>query len=232
MKTIALFILILFCSGFRSYAQDDSDWNQKQYSIEDFSRISVSGAFRIYLKQGKETGIVVKSPDENVFDHLKVKNWGDELKIYWSPDNFNFDRVALYITFKNLNALDLEGGIKLKTHGYLDIKDIDVYLSGGAKIDMNMKANNIDILGEGGILVTLKGIANSMDIHLSGAGNVNASELEVKDATIEIEGVGTSSVFATKTLDIDIEGVGKVSYSGNPDISKNIEGFGSVSKKE
>lgn len=232
MKKTVTFLLIIFISATSIFAQEDSDWQEKTYNVGDFSRISVEGGFRIHLIQGEETKVLVKTPDSDVFDKLQIKDWGNELKIYWEPNNFSIDRIALYITFKNLHNLHIEGGVKLYTHGYLDLKDIDIYLSGGAKVNMDLKADNIHIVGEGGVLFNLDGIANSLDISLSGAGHVNAEDLKVKDASIEIEGVGTSSVYATENLNVEIEGVGKVVYSGTPRITREIEGFGSVKRKD
>lgn len=232
MKTITTIILSLLLFATGTFAQNDDNWEEKSYSFDNFSSINIEGGFRIHLIQGDKNKVVVKSPDSDVFDHLHVNNWGDELKIYWSPDKFDIDRVALYITFSQLENLDIEGGVKLYTHGYIDIKDIDIRLSGGAKIDMNLKADDINIIGEGGVLFDLKGIANSLDVKLSGAGHVDAEDLQVKEASINIEGVGTSTVNATDILDVEITGVGKVTYCGNPEITRNIEGFGSVKRKQ
>lgn len=231
MKTISTIILslLLFTTGI--FAQDDSDWQEKEYQTGDFTGIHVQGGFRLHLIQGDEAKVIVKSPDSDVFDHLRVKDRGNRLNIYRESEKFEFDRVALYITFKNLENLYFEGGVKLRTHGYIDLKDIDIHLEGGAKINMNLKAENIYVTGEGGTFFNFKGVANSLNVNLLGAGHVNAEELKVKDASVKIEGVGTSSVYATENLDVKIEGVGKVTYSGTPRVTRNIEGLGSVKKK-
>ena len=120
--------------------------------------------------------------------------------------------------------------MRLKTKGYLDLNDIYVGVEGGAKIELDMKARNVEINGEGGVLFELDGVADRLKVHLTGAGHVDASELKTKDVTFRVEGVGTGSVYATETLHAQIEGVGKVKYRGNPDVTKNIDGLGSVSR--
>ena len=157
-----------------------------------------------------------------------MKDWGDELRIDIEPDEFELDRIVLIITFKNLEKLHIEGGVKLGTKGYLDLDDFEMYVAGGAKIDLNMKADDVKIVGEGGVFFDLEGIAKSLNVSLSGAGHIDAGDFKVKDAKCKIEGVGTASVHATETLYAKIEGVGKVSYKGHPQVSKNIEGLGSV----
>ncbi|MCY1723369.1 DUF2807 domain-containing protein [Prolixibacteraceae bacterium Z1-6] len=229
MKKTAWITFILLLSGTTIFAQNDEDWYTKEYSVDQFTRIYLEGGFRVLLIQGDENKLVVKASDDDVFDYLQVKDRGDELRIDIEPDHITFNRIALYITFKDLEKLHIEGGVRLRTNGYLDLNDFDMYVGGGAKINLEMKADNVHIFGEGGVLFNLEGVAESLDVKLSGAGHVDADDLRVKDASFHIEGVGTASVFATKTLYAKIEGVGKVSYSGNPKVTKDIEGLGTVS---
>lgn len=230
MKSLFLFssIILLFVSS--AFAQNDEDWYSKEYSMDSFDEIYLEGGFRVHLIQGNDNKVVVKASDSDVFDYLQVKSWGDELRIDIEPDHFEFDRIALYITFKNLEKLHIEGGVKLYTRGYLDLADFDLYVAGGAKIDMEMKADDVKIVGEGGVMFQLEGIAQSLDVKLSGAGHVDAEDFKVKDVTFKIEGVGTGSVHATETLYAKIEGVGKLNYCGNPKVTKNVDGIGSVTR--
>ena len=92
-----------------------------------------------------------------------------------------------------------------------------------------MKARDVEVIGEGGVLITLNGVADELSVKLSGAGHVDADELKADDVKVKIEGVGTGSVYATKKLYTEIDGVGKVWYKGNPEVTKDIEGLGSVS---
>lgn len=229
MKTtiVATFIFFLFSSTL--FAQNDEDWQMKEYSVDNFSSIYLEGGFRVLLIQGEESKIVVKAVDSQVFNYLKVKEWGDEIRIAMEPDRIAFDRIALYVTFRDLEKLHIEGGVRLRTKGFLDLKDFDLYVGGGAKIDLDMKAEDVKIVGEGGVLFNLEGVAESLNVKLSGAGHVDADDFKVKDASFHIEGLGTGSVHATETLYAKIEGVGKVWYKGNPRVTKVVDGLGSVS---
>lgn len=228
MKSILLIFSVVIVFSTSVFAQNDEDWNSKEYSVDNFSSIYLEGGFRVHLIQGNENMVVVKTPDRDVFDYLQVKEWGDELRIDIEPDHLELDRIALYITFKDLEKLHIEGGVRLRTKGFLDLNDFQLYVAGGAKINLDMKADAVKIVGEGGVLFDLEGVAESLDVKLSGAGHVDADDFKVKDALFRIEGVGTASVYATETLNARIEGVGKVWYKGNPQVTKHIEGLGSV----
>jgi len=230
MKNVILLSILTFLFATSLFAQNDEDWHSKEYKVGNFSEVYLEGGYRIHLIQGNENKVLVKASDSDVFDYLQVKEWSDELRIDIEPDHIEFDRIALYITFKEMEKLHIEGGVKLYTKGYLDLDDFDMYVAGGAKIEMEMKAEDVKIVGEGGVLFELEGIAKSLDVKLSGAGHIDADDLKVKDATIKIEGVGTGSVYATETLYAKIEGVGKVKYKGNPQLTKNVDGLGSVTR--
>lgn len=230
MKRLFLLSIITVLFSASVFAQSDEDWTSRTFKLDDFTEVYIEGGYRIHLIQGDENKVVVKANDTDVFDYLQVKQWGDELRIDVEPDNLEFDRIALYITFKEIDKLHIEGGVKLYTEGYLDLKDLDMYVGGGAKIEIEMKADDVKIVGEGGVIFELDGIAKSLEVKLSGAGHVNADDFKVKDARFEIEGVGTGSIHATETLYAKIEGVGKISYKGNPELTKIVDGVGSVTR--
>lgn len=231
MRLIFLFsVFSILATSINANTAHDEDWESKTYELGNFTEIYLEGGYKVYLIQGNENKIIVKASDEDVFDYLKIKNVGDKLSLKVEKDCFNYDRIILYITFKELKRLKIEGGVKLKTKGYLNLNDFDMYVAGGAKIELNMKANDVRIIAEGGMLFELDGVAESLDIKIAGAGNVDADRLRTKDVTIKIEGVGTASVYATETLHATIEGVGNIKYRGNPKVTKYIDGLGSIKR--
>ncbi len=227
-------ILSFILAGFlimisaRSFSQNDNDWESKTYDIGNFTEIYLKGGFKVYLIQGKENGLTVRASNDEVFNYLKVRSDNASLRLEVDRKPFDFNQISLYITFQTLERMSIEGGVRMKTKGYLDLNDLYVQVEGGAKIELDIKAENVKIVSEGGVLFELQGVAESLDVKVSGAGHINAGELKTKDVTFQVEGVGTGNVYATETLHTKIEGVGKVKYRGNPDVTKSIDGVGSV----
>ncbi len=219
-------ILILIST--QSFSQNDDEWESETYEIGDFKSVYLEGGFKVYLIQGKECSLTVRASDAEVFDYLKVKNNRSSLELKVDRKPFDFNRVNLYITFRTLEQLRIEGGVRMKTKGYLDLNDLYVQVEGGAKIELDIKAENVKIVSEGGVLFELQGVAESLDVKVSGAGHINAGELKTKNVSFQVEGVGTGNVYATETLNTKIEGVGKIKYRGNPDVTRSIDGVGSV----
>lgn len=205
-------------------------WESKTYKTGEFSELFLEGAFRVYLIQGNENLLEVKASDPAAFDFLNVTNQNGYLHLHVDREPFDFSRISLYITFEMLKRLEIEGGVKLRTRGYIDVQDLDVEIEGGAKLNIKAKARQITIDTEGGVMFEIDGIAESLDVKVSGAGHIDAAELQTKYVSFKIEGVGTGSVFATQTLDATINGVGKIKYRGNPQVTEHIDGLGSVEK--
>jgi len=221
----AFFLLVFSVSVF---AQEEKDWASKTYTVGDFSEIMLDGAFKVNLIQGDDCSVVVKATNEDVFDNIKIRRNGNEVLIHMDASLFELRRVSLYITFKTLEKLKIEGGVNLKTNGYLDLENLSVQIEGGANVDLDMKAQNVEVYGEGGFLFELKGVADKLDVTIKGAGHVSASELKTKDVSFVVAGFGTGSVYATNTLNAKIEGVGKLRYKGDPKVTQYIDGLGSV----
>mgnify|MGYP000395096843 CR=1 FL=1 len=233
MKTnqlIAFFILLLFIapSCFSSSSPEWDDDEIKTYNISNFKRIVLEGGYQVILEQSDRPGLRIKA-DEEFFEHLKVSSDGHTLSVELRDRHLNFGGVVLYVEFVELEELEIEGGAKLETKGFLDLNDFYLRVEGGAKIQMEMKVDQLKAVGEGGVSFDFRGVAKTMDARISGAGHLDADELKTQSVTVEIEGVGGGSVYATELLKAKIEGVGKIRYKGDPQMEKIIEGIGLVS---
>lgn len=209
----------------------DRDLYSRTYDVGDFSELFFEGAFGVELIQGRKTSLEVRTSDEKAFEYLNVTQNGDLLHLHVDRKPFDFSKVTLLVTFKDLERLRILGGIRLETRGFLDLNDVEMLLEGGAKVNLQLKAERIAIDNRGGVLSEISGIARSLDVRLAGAGHVNAGQLEARDVNFRIEGVGTGVVHATKTLDATIKGAGKIKYRGNPVVTQSIEGLGSVERE-
>ncbi len=229
-KSAILFSFFAMFISIVAVAQNDDDWESKEFNPGNYGKIYIEGGFRIYLIQGEDYGLTAKSSDDDVFDDLIVRNENGRLHVKMERDFFHFERVTLYFTFKELEQIQIEGGANLKTRGYIDLEDFSMSVSGGAKIEMDIKARNLEIVGEGGFLFELNGVAENFKVKISGAGNVDADDLKAQNVDFKVEGFGTGSVYAVSKLNARIEGVGKVRYRGNPKVTQYIDGLGSIKK--
>ena len=141
-KLATLFSLLAMIISVAAIAQNDDDWESKDYNPGNYDEIYLEGGFKVYLIQGDECNFTAKSTDDDVFDDLIVRNENGRLFVKMDRNFFHYDRVTLYFTFENLERLEIEGGANLSTRGYIDMKDFWMYWEGVAKIELNIKADN------------------------------------------------------------------------------------------
>lgn len=206
-----------------------ADNDTRTYQVQPFTKIHLEGGYKVILEQGSVPGLRIETDEDN-FKYIQVESNSESLSLKVTKKHIDLDELVLYITFKDLEKLEIEGGICLETKGYVEVKDFYFHVSGGANIEMNMKANRIKLIGEGGVKIELNGIADELDATISGAGYLNASDMKTKRTNCKIEGACAANVYATEWLDASISGVGKIRYKGDPKVFKKVEGIGLVSR--
>lgn len=206
------------------------DTDTRTYKVQPFTKIYLEGGYKVILEQGSQPGLRIKTDEEN-FRHIDVQSDSESLSLKIKKQHFDFDELVLYITFKDLDKLVIQGGMNLETKGYIDLKDFYLRVEGGANIEMNMKAQSLKVIGEGGVKFEFNGIVDELNASISGAGYLDATDLKTKRVDCRIEGVGAASVFATESLNATIAGVGKIRYKGDPKVFKKVEGIGLVSRE-
>lgn len=224
------FVMVLFLSSpFATQANQKWDGDtERTYDVSNFDKIYLEGGYKVVLEQSSTPGLRIKA-DEEALDYIHVESNERTLRLTISKKHFDFERLTLYINFTDLRELHIEGGVKLETVGFVDLKDFELEVEGGASVEMGMKVGDLTVIGEGGVNFNLRGVAQRLHARISGAGRVNAEELKTESVTFKIEGVGWGSVYATEYLDAKIDGVGKITYKGNPRVDKDIQGIGFVS---
>ena len=92
----------------------------------------------------------------------------------------------------------------------LDVKYLDIRLSGAGMLEINGKCNELELI-------------------MSGAGTFNGSSLEAIDATVTISGVGGAKVNVSGNLVATVSGIGGVKYTGDPkNVRRNVSGIGKI----
>ncbi|MBN2636521.1 MAG: DUF2807 domain-containing protein [Prolixibacteraceae bacterium] len=229
-KTVLLFIFFALFLPIITMAQNDKNWDSKDYQTGEFTKIYLEGGFKVVLIQGNDCELTVKTTNVDAFNDLTVRNENGKLNIVLDREFFRYNRVNLYITFSDLEALEIEGGVNLETYGYIDVEDFAMHVEGGAKVELELKADNIEIEGEGGFLFELDGVTENFNVKISGAGHVDADDLKAQNVDFKVEGFGTGNVHAVDQLNAHIEGVGRLRYKGNPKVTQYIDGLGSVKR--
>ncbi len=202
----------------------------ENHKAGDFTRLDISGRFKIHLKQDSSLTVSVTA-DDNLMKYIHINPEGDRLRIYSKKNICGSGELVLNIGVKNLEVIKTSGGINLVTDGKLNTKDLHFELNGASKIDMDLNADNLITEGSGSTDITLRGQATSHKIEFAGSGKVKAGDFVVGSYDIETTGASDCTINVLKDLNVNTTGAADIKYRGNPtNVNTSKTGAASVTK--
>ena len=140
--------------------------------------------------------------------------------------------IRATITFREINAIDVSGSVKLRADGWKTEK-LAVSVSGEAALRINgLETKDLAIAASGAVRAEIAGRATDQRIAISGAGDYRAPGLASDNARVAVSGAGKVFINAAKTLKVSISGAGTVDYLGDPKVTQEISGMGRVKRRE
>jgi hypothetical protein len=230
MKQImsSLFLLFFFFSAIaQKHGTIEPSGNiiTRDVKINSFNSIKAEGLYELVLIQGDEESVKIEA-DDNLQDLFKVSNDGNTLVIDMPElknNNINFNdekrdhklNLKVYITFKQLNALDVGiiGTVRCTAQLKLDAFKIESKNVGN--IELKLTTDKLTINNKGVGNITLTGSANNAVITNAGVGKFDGEDFIVQTMDIDNSGVGNADVHVEKDLKIKESFLGKVTNSGN-----------------
>ena len=105
--------------------------------------------------------------------------------------------------------------------------------SGSIRVERLENARSLDvrITGSGDVAVG-GGKVTAQQLAITGIGTYSAPRLASERADVAIDGNGEAQLAASNTLAVRIGGIGHVHYHGDPAVTRSIRGIGSVEKKD
>jgi len=248
-KFVSLLLLVLF-------ATLTNGQTTEKRKLSAFDKVYISGALDAELENGQDESVNIESANIPI-DRIVTEIKGSSLYVYIDNKNENYRnvRVKVWITCKNLVAinksgsgnlsggasfkgdnfdLDLSGSGNINLDGSIRGKEVKVNKSGSGNIKIgNIEAENISVVVSGsGNTDVAKGSTKQQTIRLSGSGNINMPAVNSETCTVSISGSGDIEVQVSKSLDGKISGSGNITYHGNAQvINSAIAGSGRIHKK-
>jgi len=203
---------------------------KQERSVSSFAGIEVGGAFKVYLTQGEKETLVVEA-DENLLDVIETEVRGNTLRIKTTEDIRDSKALNIYITFKNLDDLDISGACNLTGENKFKLGDLDLECSGASDVMLKLSAEHLNLDCSGACEMDIYGSAESIDLDISGASHLDASDLEVKICNADVSGASSGKVFVTGELSAEVSGAGSLKYKGDAVIKNHdVSGAGSLRK--
>lgn len=181
----------------------------QQYDFVDFDKIDIGGVYEIDVAVGGDFSVEISgSPEEMARVEASVENGelvlGEERQVRVKRGWRNHGLTAV-ISMPSLTAIDVAGVVDGDVTG-ISADQFDAGLSGVGDLD-------------------LEGSCVSLNVHVSGVGELNAKGLECENVEVSVSGVGDASVYASQSVDASVSGIGSISIYGSPSDVEKDGGF-------
>ena len=195
----------------------------RDVAVTSFSELKASGVYELKLSQGNREGVRIEA-DENLHDLFQVRNEGSRLVIDMKKlENTNLktkNKMRVYVTFKQLNNMDLSTVGNVVADEQLSFEDLKLSNRSVGNVDLKFTARKVDISNSSVGNVTLTGKAESAVVKNSSVGSLAAGSFVVQTMDIDNEGVGNAEVHATKELKVKDNALSRVKNKGSGTVRK------------
>lgn len=218
-------------------------------SLRSFSEVSAHEGIDVILKKGSKESARIEAENVDIEDVLTEID-GDRLKIHLDGKNHRNPDVTVWVTYVSLRAVSASSAADLRSDGQIVASgDFRVDVSSAGDIDLNVKADELDVRASsagdcelkvdinkldasvssaGGIEIS--GTARELDVEVSSSGDFEGYDLPVKEAEVSASSGGSAEVTVSEQLDARASSGGSIRYRGNPRMDISTSSGGSIKK--
>lgn len=194
-----------------------------------FSKVEVEGAFKVHLRQGDEASFELRSEEyaeeieHRIHDgrlligYSNGLNWKERLGVLSKPPE-------IYITMTEIESFRFAGANEVELSN-LSSEVLNIEMEGASSLranNLNIKVLDVSVEGAGEIEVS--GKADKLLLKQEGAADVDASELMVKEAILDLNGGSKCRLNVSERLGGQASGAASVRYRGTPELGLNTSG--------
>ncbi|WP_342647598.1 head GIN domain-containing protein [Mucilaginibacter sp. CSA2-8R] len=183
--------------------------------VGSFSKLDISGEFKINLKQDSGHAVTVMA-DDNLMKYIKTEVSGDKLRVFTRKNFCSENVITVTIPVKQLSEIKGSGAVTLTSDGRINTQNFKMELSGVSKVDMDLSAADVQTKVSGAAEISLKGQAASHKVEVAGISKLHAFDFVVGNYNIQTSGSGNCEINVLKTLIVHTSGAADIKYKGNP----------------
>jgi hypothetical protein len=239
MKRVFLSLSLLLLTLAVFAQQKINDANAETREAKNFTAISVSNAFDVYLLQGNEDAVAVSASEQKYKDKIKVEVKDGVLRISYDEDGKFWKRLTgnmklkAYISFKAVNKITASGACDIHMQGKITADDLAINLSGASDWkNGEVNANKLTVNLSGASDMTVTGSTKDLKIDASGACSFKSWDLAADNCNVQASGASNVSFTVNKELNAHASGASSIHYKGEGVIKEiRTSGASNISKK-
>jgi hypothetical protein len=189
--------------------------------IDSFHAIEASSGLKVFVEFGEMSSELEVVADENLLEYISTEVDNGVLKI---KSQRNIRRAAskdVFVKAGEIDKINVSSAADIIGENLLYTDKLRIGVSSAGDLELELQADDIRVEVSSSGSATLRGDARQLFVNASSAGNLNAFDLIVEHADVNVSSAADAKVHATKSIDADASSAGNVRYRGNPE-SKNI----------
>ena len=201
-------------------------------SVADFDQVVFAVAGEVSIEQGPSETLTLEA-EPAVLRKITTEIRDRRLLIGLAPGRIETQQpIRMKLGVRTLRAFESRtaGAISI---GPLRSDALALVLAGGGSIRLdrldNARSLDVRITGAGDVTVG-GGKVTAQQLAITGMGSYTAPKLASERAEVAIDGNGEVRLAASSTLAVRIGGVGHVRYHGDPAVTRSIRGIGTIEK--
>ena len=178
-----------------------------------FEKVVVEDSIDVQLKVSDDpSGTLRVRGSESVLDDLVTEVVDGTLYVRYKNDKPRFGSPDVFVETKGVTSFEIKGS--------------------GDAILTGLRGPAFAALIGGSGTIEASGTVDKVTLAIDGSGDIDAGDLNAKDATVTVSGSGDIDVGeVAKSLQATVGGSGDVTYGGEPTVTMNVSGSGSVDRR-
>lgn len=189
--------------------------NRITVPIDDFIELHVSGRIDAELIPSESDEVVITSRNGQP-QEVNVEQKNGKLIIRTRPRIDKQDEIGVKIPYNKLEYIEASAGAVINSARDLEAKDIELLANTGGKIELSLKAENIEAKITQVSDIILYGTTKTQDITVNTGGNYLAYDLESEDSYVKATGGSQAKVTASRKIEATANTKGYIGYVGDP----------------
>lgn len=201
-------------------------------NVADFDQVVFAVAGEVSIQQGASETLTLEA-EPAVLRKITTEIRDRRLHIGLTPGRVETQQpIRIKLGVRTLRAFESRTAGEISI-GPLRSDALALVLAGGGSIRLdrleNARSLDVRITGAGDVAIG-GGKVVAQQLAITGMGRYSAPQLASERADVAIDGNGDVRLAASTTLAVRIGGVGHVRYHGDPVVTRSIRGIGTIEK--
>jgi len=205
----------------------------REFGLTGFARIEMRGTIEFQLERSDTYAIVATG---EALRHIRVGRDGDLLRLGHAQDSLGRipggGQLKVRVTMPLLRELVLLGGGKGTVSGFASREALRLRLTEASNLKGDIEAGAADFELWGASILALRGGAESLALHATGANLVDLSAFRVHNADVRLEFATSGVVSLDGVLNAHLTGRSTLRWLGEPAMGDiTVADFATLARK-